>query len=69
MYVARDGALWEVSVDGSPERRLMELAGKRGSLVIPDSHASDGRYLYFSWREHQGDIWVMDVVQDDGSDD
>jgi len=22
----------------------------------------DDRYLYFAWREDEGDIWVMDVV-------
>jgi hypothetical protein len=21
-----------------------------------------GRYLYFTWREDEGDIWVMDVA-------
>ncbi len=24
---------------------------------------TDGRYLYFIWREDDGDIWVMDVVK------
>jgi len=27
--------------------------------------SSDGRYFYFAWQEHRGDIWVMDVVTDE----
>jgi hypothetical protein len=25
--------------------------------------ASDGKYLYFPWRDDVGDIWIMDVVK------
>ncbi len=25
--------------------------------------ATDGDFLYFIWEEDEGDIWVMDVVQ------
>ena len=69
IYIARPDALWEVSLDAGRERRLMELTGKRGALSVFGSAAFDGHYLYFVWREDQGDIWVMDVVRNDGSDD
>ncbi len=26
--------------------------------------ATDGSYLYFTWQDDLGDIWVMDVVQE-----
>jgi hypothetical protein len=38
------------------------LKGRRGS--IGNVFANDDRYLYFTWREDVGDIWVMDVVSD-----
>ncbi len=47
----------------------MDLTARRGVIVSPGSGASDGRFLYFAWLVEEGDIWVMDVVQDDGSDD
>jgi hypothetical protein len=28
--------------------------------------ATDGRYLYFTWEESRGDIWVADLVQPPG---
>jgi hypothetical protein len=40
--------------------RLTKLEGRRGN--IGDRFATDGRYLYFTWQEDDGDIWVMDVV-------
>jgi hypothetical protein len=37
----------------------MKLEGRRGNLG--DSFSTDDRYVYFSWREDEGDVWVMDV--------
>ncbi len=53
-----------VSATGGGERRLTDLVGKRGELGIL-SLTTDGRYLYFSWEEDTGDIWVMDVVAEE----
>lgn len=41
------------------EEQLTDLKGRLGSLgnVI----ASDGRFLYFSWEEDLGDLWVADL--------
>ena len=42
---------------------LTDLKGRPGQLELL-ALATDGKYLYFSWRQDIGDIWVMDVVQD-----
>ena len=65
LYIAGLDALSEVSADGSRQRRLMDPTGRSGTLPVPGSAASDGRYLYFAWMVNEGDIWVMDVVQDE----
>ncbi len=70
IYVARATGFWEVAVDGGRERRVMNLAGKRGTsrtTGLPKA-VSDGRYLYFTWREDQGNLWLVDLVAADGDD-
>jgi Tol biopolymer transport system component len=52
-----------VAVDGrSPERLLVDLRGRRGSIGVYGT-PTDGKYIYFVWTEDVGDIWVMDVEQ------
>ena len=57
----REGNLWSISLTDGNERPATHLAGQRGTLssTVP---ATDGQYLYFTWRNDVGDIWVMDVV-------
>ena len=45
------------------ERQLTAFEGRRGNSPDP-APATDGKYLYFTWEEDFGDIWVMDVVQE-----
>ena len=59
----RAGNIWRVTVEDGTEQPLTDLTGRRGSLS--DALATDGEYLYFTWGEDLGDLWVMDVVQDD----
>ena len=61
--VTRNGASVVVSIadDGTHERRLTNLTGRRGDLG--GNTATDGRFLYFTWYEDVGDLWVMDLVQ------
>ncbi|MCG8607533.1 hypothetical protein MJD09_21440, partial [bacterium] len=47
------------TVDGSV-RRLADLAGRYGSFGA-GTIVANGEYLYFTWSEPTGDIWVMDV--------
>jgi Tol biopolymer transport system component len=57
--------LWKLSLETGEVSRLTKLVGRRGSLGYV--FATDGRYLYFTWSEDVGDIWVMDVATgDDG---
>jgi Tol biopolymer transport system component len=56
----RRGNLWVLSIKDHSERPLTDLTGKRGTIgsTFP---ATDGRFIYFTWRDDVGDIWVMDV--------
>jgi hypothetical protein len=45
------------------EYPVTDLTGRRGNMNI-FSLAADGEYLYFSWGEELGDIWVMDVLHE-----
>ncbi len=69
IYFERGGEYWALSMDARSERPLTDFAGEIAGLgnII----STDGRYLYFTESDREGDIWVMDVVQDedDGSDD
>ena len=56
--------LWEISLSDGSERILTDLASRAGAITRT-TLSSDGRYLYFGWQEHRGDIWVMDVVTDE----
>lgn len=44
------------------ERPVTDFRGERGSLGF-FGLATDGKYLYFTWQEDTGDIWVMDVIE------
>jgi eukaryotic-like serine/threonine-protein kinase len=58
----RANNFYAVSPDTHQERRVTDFTGRRGALgAQPPS--TDGTFLYFTWREDLGDIWVMDVVQ------
>ena len=50
-----------VSPEGGDERVVADLSDKRGKLG-DSALATDGEYLYFTWEEDLGDVWVMDVV-------
>jgi Tol biopolymer transport system component len=54
--------LWSVSIEDGTTRRLTRFEGRRGQLGN-FTLATDGRYLYFTWRQDLGDLWVMDVVE------
>ena len=54
-----------VTVADGRVRSTMSFKGKHGTFVATSGSAvsRDGRFVYFMWREDQGDIWVMDVVR------
>ena len=61
----QSGKPWRVPAGGGGARRMTELEGKPGALGNA-ALATDGEHLYFAWEEDLGDIWVMDVVTDEG---
>jgi Tol biopolymer transport system component len=54
--------LWRLFLEAGKVSRLTKLEGRRGRLGYIFS--VDARYLYLTWYEDEGDIWVMDVVSD-----
>ena len=40
---------------------MTDLSGRRGSMGLT-ALATDRNYLYFTWGDNLGDIWVMDMV-------
>ena len=53
--------LWALSPSDGREYVVADLRGRPGMMGWCLS--TDGVYLYFTWREDLGDIWVMDVVK------
>jgi Tol biopolymer transport system component len=51
--------IWRVSADGRREEPVTQFTGRRG--VLGANIATDGKYVYFTWREDVSDIWMMDV--------
>ena len=52
--------LWSASVETRQARPLTNLSGRRGTLGVMGT-ASDGKFIYFTWRDDVGDIWVTDI--------
>lgn len=65
IYVAgaaeREGNFFAISADGTGEHAVTNLAGHRGAPG-PNALATDGKFLYFTWDEDLGDLWVMNAV-------
>jgi len=57
----RDGKvnLYERENGSTTERQLTDFVGRPGFLASLDD--ADSEFLYFTWREDHGDLWVMDV--------
>jgi hypothetical protein len=71
MYAYGNGSVWTVANDGKGIRQITAGdgdsrrflgGGKPGTGLIVVALATDGRFIYFSWAERVGDIWIMDVV-------
>ncbi len=56
--------IWSLSIEEHTQRQLTDLSGRYGNIGIV-ALATDGECLYFTWEEEIGDIWVMDVEQED----
>ena len=63
-FVARRegrGNFYEKAFGGATERRLTDFVGRPGRLEWKADTGEE--FLYFTWREDHGDLWVMDVEQ------
>ena len=56
--------IWSLSVADGSVQQLTNFSG-RGGGHMDGNFATDGTYLYFTWHKVTGDIWVMDVEQED----
>ena len=54
--------IWRLWLNDGKISRVTQLQGRRGRLGYVFS--VDAQYLYLTWHEDEGDIWVMDVVPD-----
>jgi len=54
-----DAMLHRTDLSWSPDGRYLAYVDS----VVGWPPATDGRYLYFTWRADVGDIWVMDVAE------
>ncbi len=63
VFFASSDNLWELSLEDGSERQLTDFSERPGFLD-PNSLATDGRDLFFSWAEDLGDIWVVDVERE-----
>ena len=61
-YLGGDDNLWALSLEDGRKFPVTDLEGRRGTLGW--GVATDGQFLYFSWAEETGDIWVMDVSEE-----
>jgi Tol biopolymer transport system component/predicted Ser/Thr protein kinase len=59
----RAGNLWALSLKDRRVFAVTNLSGRRGSLGFQPP-STDGKYLYFPWRDDVSDVWIMDVVQE-----
>jgi hypothetical protein len=59
----RTGNIWALSLSDRREFVVTNLSGRRGSLGFQPP-AIDQKYLYFPWRDDVGDVWVMDVIDE-----
>jgi Tol biopolymer transport system component len=56
------GNIWSLSTEDGEARMMTDLSGKPGTLG-GEALDTDGEYIYFTWEEDLGDIWLMDVVR------
>lgn len=58
------GNIWAIDPETKVRRAVTDLARRPGGLG-GIALATDGNYIYFTWNEDIGDIWVADVVDPD----
>jgi len=54
--------VWALTLADGRVRPVTALTGRRGELG-GSGLAADARFVYFTWQESRGDLWVADVVR------
>jgi Tol biopolymer transport system component/tRNA A-37 threonylcarbamoyl transferase component Bud32 len=57
--------VWALSLAGREVRPVTAFTGRLGELG-GSGLATDGRFIYFTWQESRGDIWVADILRERG---
>jgi Tol biopolymer transport system component len=57
----RAGNLWSLSMATRADRPMTDFKGRRGTLGA-FAVSTEGRYLYFTWRDDVADLWAMDAA-------
>jgi Tol biopolymer transport system component len=56
--------IWVLSLEDGAMRPVTDFYGRRGRMPSDALAVGDG-YIYFTWADATGDLWVMDVVTGD----
>jgi TolB protein len=57
--------VWALSITGREVRPVTALTGRSGEMGR-SGLATDGQFVYFTWEESRGDLWVADFVREQG---
>ncbi len=58
--------IWTLSLDSRREQPVTAFSGRRGALGILGLDV-DEEFIYFTWEESRGDLWVADIVTSAGN--
>lgn len=62
LYRAQPSAIHIIDASGTSQSRLLvDLSGRPGDMGLYGT-PTDGRFVYFTWNDDLGDIWVMDAA-------
>jgi len=62
-HAESENSILRIRVEERTSHVIAKLTGRRGSIGWTGL-AMDREFVYFTWQDDLGDIWVMDVVTD-----
>lgn len=65
-YEDRLGNIWALSLESRQERAVTAFSGRSGTLGLQGLDA-DEKFIYFTWEESRGDIWIADITRANGN--
>ncbi|MDH4272125.1 MAG: hypothetical protein OEW18_09125, partial [Candidatus Aminicenantes bacterium] len=58
--------IWTLSLDSQREQAVTAFSGRRGTLGLLGLDVEE-EFIYFTWEESRGDLWVADIVTSAGN--